>query len=241
MGGAIVLYLPTSPTLSPATKSHCPTHNSRILPLSLYTSFQTLDRLSSYPYSNNRLYTSHCEFSPRKGLPMPTLKKSAIATITAAALATGICAPAANAAGVKVNGGICVLAHTEAEQKATDMPWSAFERVYAQDEIKLTFERIKHLEDLYANKSISEAKYNEEYAYLRTTLPALRACAAGRDMSASSAEIEAFMSSLDGKELSDAGIGIVAASAVVVVLAGLVAALPQIKPMLPANIQAMLP
>lgn len=231
MGGAIVLYLPTSPTLSPATKSHCPTHNSRILPLSLYTSFQTLDRL----------YTTHCEFSPRKGLPMPTLKKSAIATITAAALATGICAPAANAAGVKVNGGIRVLAHTEAEQKASDMPWDVLERVYAQDTIKLAFERIKQLEDLYANKSISEAEYNTEYAYLRTALPALRACAAGRDMSASSAEIEAFMSSLDGKELSDAGIGIVAASSVVVAIAGLVAALPVIKPILPANIQAMLP
>lgn len=231
MGGAIVLYLPTSPTLSPATKSHCPTHNSRILPLSLYTSFQTLDRL----------YTTHCEFSPRKGLPMPTLKKSAIATITAAALATGICAPAANAAGVKVNGGICVLAHTEAEQKASDMPWDVLERLYAQDTIKLAFERIKQLEDLYANKSISEAEYNTEYAYLRTGLPALRACAAGRDMSASSAEIEAFMSSLDGKELSDAGIGIVAASSVVVTIAGLVAALPVIKPILPANIQAVLP
>ena len=172
---------------------------------------------------------------------MLTLKKSAIATITAAALATGICAPAANAAGVKVSGGICVLAYTEAEQKATDTPGGALEREYAQNEIKLAFERIKQLEDDYANESISEAEYNTEYAYLRTTLPALRACAADRDMSASSAEIEAFMSSLDGKELSDAGIGIVAASAVVVVLAGLVAALPQIKPMLPANIQAMLP
>ena len=172
---------------------------------------------------------------------MLTLKKSAIATITAAALATGICAPAANAAEVKVNGGECVLFHTEVEQKAGYSPVEALQRVYAQDAIKLTFERIKQLEDDYANKSISEAEYNEEYAYIRTGLPALRACAAGRDMSASSAEIEAFMSSLDGKELSDAGIGIVAASAVVVVLAGLVAALPQIKPMLPANIQAMLP
>ncbi|MFP7664587.1 MAG: hypothetical protein ACHEUT_03425 [Corynebacterium pyruviciproducens] len=172
---------------------------------------------------------------------MPTLKKSAIATITAAALATDICAPAANAAGVKVNGGICVLAHTEAEQKASDIPWDVLERVYAQDTIKLAFERIKQLEDLYANKSISEAEYNTEYAYLRTGLPALRSCAAGRDMSASSAEIEAFMSSLDGKELSDAGIGIVAASSMVVTIAGLVAALPVIKPILPANIQAMLP
>ena len=79
---------------------------------------------------------------------MPTLKKSAIATITAAALATGICAPAANAAGVKVNGGIRVLAHTEAEQKASDMPWDVLERVYAQDTIKLAFERIKQLKDL---------------------------------------------------------------------------------------------
>lgn len=44
---------------------------------------------------------------------MSTLKKSAIATITATALATGICTPAANAAAVKVNGiRACLLSPT---------------------------------------------------------------------------------------------------------------------------------
>ena len=175
---------------------------------------------------------------------MSTLKKSAIATITAAALATGICTPAANAAGVKVNGDTCVFTYTEAEQKVTERKTETLDRENSQEFADNLVSEIEEFQQDYANKKISEADYNRDAPYIeyyKTLLPAMRACAAGKDMPASSAEFEAFMSAPNGKELSDAGIGIVAASAVVVVLAGLVAALPQIKPMLPANIQAMLP
>lgn len=183
---------------------------------------------------------------------MSTLKKSAIATITATALATGICTPAANAAAVKVNGDTCVLTFTDYEQQIQNSKTLNTTRQEARDsvtDIELTLEtQLKDYDQAYARHEISEAEYKkatkeikEIHKAYRTTLPALRACAASKDMPASSAEFEAFMSAPNGKELSDAGIGIVAASAVVVVLAGLVAALPQIKPMFPANIQAMLP
>lgn len=48
------------------------------------------------------------------------------------------------------------------------------------------------------------------------------------------------LSAEDGK-LNDAGIGVVVAGVLLVVLGGIAAALPTLKPMLPANIAAMLP
>ena len=158
---------------------------------------------------------------------MSTLKKSAIATITAAALATSICTPAANAAGVKVNGNKCVLTLTDYEQQFTDsktLDMTRQEARYDAAEMEVDVEtRLKDYDQAYARHEISEAEYKQatkeikeiDKAY-KTMLPAVRACAAGKDMPASSAEFEAFMSTRNGKELSDAGIGIVAASAVVV-------------------------
>ena len=51
---------------------------------------------------------------------------------------------------------------------------------------------------------------------------------------------ENALSTEDGK-LNDAGIGVVVAGVLLVVLGGIAAALPTLKPMLPANIAAMLP
>lgn len=72
-------------------------------------------------------------------------------------------------------------------------------------------------------------------------MPALRACAEGKDLSQTSSEAQVTLSSADGKGLTPAGIGVTVAGAVAAVLGLLVAALPQIKPLLPAQIANLLP
>ena len=77
-------------------------------------------------------------------------------------------------------------------------------------------------------------------AYI-SVMPAIRACAEGRNLKEAESQAQAFLSSPDGKGLTAAGAGITAAGVIVAVLGAILAAYPFFKNALPAALQAVLP
>lgn len=171
----------------------------------------------------------------------------------------GVVAPQAQAASVSVEGEVCTVTYNSEEAKM----------VAGTRSEKLTKKEFAEAyKELAAEIADAEADLEREYdefvkAYDKTTpgyseaikefedarkeierptslVLAYKACADGRNVSETSSKIDSTLSSYDGS-LSPAGIGVVSAGAVVVVLGALAAALPMLKPMLPANIAALLP
>lgn len=188
---------------------------------------------------------------------MRAFTKGALAITAAAAVTTGVCAPAANAISVKVDGQVCTFTVPDHEMAIADPgkgPWTvdrskAAESITSfQIELAHNQSELKKYEAARNLGTISEGEYQEMKIYAEKVeanrtlmLPALRACAEGKDLSQTSSEAQVTLSSADGKGLTPAGIGVTVAGAVAAVLGLLVAALPQIKPLLPAQIANLLP
>ncbi|MGS2664374.1 hypothetical protein ACU6QD_05090 [Corynebacterium glucuronolyticum] len=77
--------------------------------------------------------------------------------------------------------------------------------------------------------------------YLAKQRAAIQACLDKKSASAAEIDAQALLSSIDGKGLSPAGIGVTMAGIAVAALGLIVAALPQIKPLLPQQIATLLP
>lgn len=192
---------------------------------------------------------------------MSTFTKGAIATITAAALAAGICTPASAAPAdttfsTEFTGDTCTVTMNNGEDSETteytkeEAQKTADETAYyageSQAEVKwlealLEYQKKQKAseEDLKdTQENLDQARGNVSY-YSRHHF-AMKACAAGKSASEDSVNAQALLSSADDKGLTPAGIGVVVAG-VVVVLGAVVAALPMIKPMLPPEIAALLP
>ena len=152
---------------------------------------------------------------------------------------------------------MCTITTSEREQKELGLrpptntrPRAQAARILADipaalDNFEKTIKKAK--QDLQENK-ISQAEYDDTVGYARLTskqyialAPAYRACAEGKPLSQAAGEAQSLFVSVDGKGLNEAGIGITVAGVVVVVLGLLAAALPQIKPLLPGEVQVLLP
>ncbi|PFG27950.1 hypothetical protein [Corynebacterium renale] len=188
---------------------------------------------------------------------MRAFTKGALAITAAAAVTTGVCAPAANAMSVKVDGQVCTFTIPESEKHIFEMEngtWTltpneaqgyiagglayidSYESLLAENEAKRKAGTISEFD--YHDAKVRAEQVNKYYGGM---MPALRACVEGKDLSQTSSEAQVALSSADGKGLTPAGIGVTVAGAVAAVLGLLVAALPQIKPLLPAQIANLLP
>lgn len=83
-------------------------------------------------------------------------------------------------------------------------------------------------------------RYKKRVPLLENFIDALKACVAGKDYNLDQPDVERALSSTDGKP-NEAGIGLIVAGSIVALLGILAAALPVIKPMLPAQLKALLP
>ncbi|EPD68267.1 hypothetical protein HMPREF1219_01913 [Corynebacterium pyruviciproducens ATCC BAA-1742] len=193
---------------------------------------------------------------------MKKLSTRTVAAVLSTSLAVGMCVPAANAATVKITDNKCSISFTAEESNR--IPEAAY---VASDPI--TFNKaslrakatgadiaaqqvaLKNLDNRLAAHRISQDRYNhlanpikERIAELTVLNQAYNKCAQGKegdtepipqDQSPDSA-----LSTADG-HLNDAGKAVVAVSSIVVILGLIIAILPQLKPLLPPQIQAMLP
>lgn len=193
---------------------------------------------------------------------MKKLSTRTVAAVLSTSLAVGMCVPAANAATVKITDNKCSISFTAEESNR--IPEAAY---VASDPI--TFNKaslrakatgadiaaqqvaLKNLDNRLAAHRISQDRYNhlanpikERIAELIVLNQAYNKCAQGKegdtepipqDQSPDSA-----LSTADG-HLNDAGKAVVAVSSIVVILGLIIAILPQLKPLLPPQIQAMLP
>ena len=193
---------------------------------------------------------------------MKKLSTRTVAAVLSTSLAVGMCVPAANAATVKITDNKCSISFTAEESNR--IPEAAY---VASDPI--TFNKaslrakatgadiaaqqvaLKNLDNRLAAHRISQDRYNhlanpikERIAELTVLNQAYNKCAQGKegdtepipqDQSPDSA-----LSTADG-HLNDAGKAVVAVSSIVVILGLIIAVLPQLKPLLPPQIQAMLP
>lgn len=192
---------------------------------------------------------------------MKKLSTRTVAAVLSTSLAVGMCVPAANAATVKITDNKCSISFTAEESNR--IPEAAY---VASDPI--TFNKaslrakatgadiaaqqvaLKNLDNRLAAHRISQDRYNhlanpikERIAELTVLNQAYNKCAQGKegdtepipqDQSPDSA-----LSTADG-HLNDAGKAVVAVSSIVVILGLIIAILPQLKPLLPPQIQAML-
>ncbi|MGM5594853.1 hypothetical protein QZG57_08165 [Corynebacterium glucuronolyticum] len=187
---------------------------------------------------------------------MSTFKKGAIATITAAALAAGLCTPASAADSkfktefkddkctVFVDGEAYETFESTAE--ANEILGDILKTI---DNTTNSIENVKReLAEADGDGELRKNALNEALKAYQNTLAffikyraAAKACTESRSVSETDVEAQALLSTADGKGLSPAGIGVTVAGVVVVVLGAIVAALPMLKPMLPAPIANMLP
>lgn len=181
------------------------------------------------------------EHLPRK---LNTMKKIVTIAAATAVLAGGIAAPA-QAIEAKVEGEKCTITVPAAKEgeKATTIEYA--NKAAAQEALKKAVAdatskqgAIAELEKKADKTEADNTKLTElkkELQALQANAPALRACANGKDISATSSKIEATLSSVDGKP-SDAGIGVIAGGSVLALLALIAVALPQVAPMLNLNL-----
>lgn len=184
------------------------------------------------------------------------MNRIAIATVTAAALTAGLVTPAANAASLEVHKTHCIV-HPSAKDVKDGLADNDYiigrkgidhwVNQYTKDAERL----LKSIESLKAQRrqnDITEEYYkdqvtNDEAIYRDIVRDAIltRACKNSEPLTDTDVDARALFSSPDEKSLNGAGIGVTVAGVVVVVLGLLAAALPQIKPLLPAEVQALLP
>lgn len=191
---------------------------------------------------------------------MSSFAKTLVATTVSAVLTCGLCAPAANASTVEVRGNVCTFHVTDREVKTinaydstvTVKDGATLTREQAQTwmekyrELETEFsESVNKAKAAYQAGALTKAEYDELMAdaqkvhdYALVSSPAVEACATNGDGTYSQSQAE--LSTVDG-HLTEAGIGVVATASVLAVIGIIVAALPAIKPMLPPQIQAMLP
>ncbi|MDK7213258.1 hypothetical protein ACX3U9_07505 [Corynebacterium pyruviciproducens] len=178
-----------------------------------------------------------------------------VAPVIATALATQLCVPITHAATVRVENGVCTITFNNVEKASGDFGEPAETMANSPDGISYGLqvlgetdkELAKYKRQLDAGK-ISQKEYDEATgelvkkrdAYI-SVMPAIRACAEGRNLKEAESQAQAFLSSPDGKGLTAAGAGITAAGVIVAVLGAILAAYPFFKNALPAALQAVLP
>lgn len=184
------------------------------------------------------------------------MNRIAIATVTAAALTAGLVTPAANAASLEVHKTHCIV-HPSAKDVKNGFADNDYiigrkgidhwVNQYTKD-AQGFLDQIAYLKDLRRQNAITEEYYkdqvtNEEELYRIFVRHAIltRACKNSEPLTDTDVDARALFSSPDEKSLNGAGIGVTVAGVVVVVLGLLVAALPQIKPLLPAEVARLLP
>ena len=199
---------------------------------------------------------------PKKGTPMKGFKKASIASVTAIAVAAGMCTPAfaegtKTEAGVKIADKVCTITLPQDEAtllgktspitvKVADAQGKldALLKEYKAEAAKQTpADKDKKDNKTRATEGKTDTTNNtwkkkaSAYAGLAS---AYRNCAAGKEQSEIDYNLASIFSSPEGQP-SEIGIGVIAGGSVLVGLALIVALLPQIKPLLPAEIAAMLP
>lgn len=197
---------------------------------------------------------------PKKGTPMKGFKKASIASVTAIAVAAGMCTPAfaegtATPVGVKVKDNVCTIVLNKDD--ATLLGLKAQQEIKKDDAktakkelIKAFTKRetiIKGLDQQLKDKKVTEQKVKEEQDKFKkesvaysSVAAAYQACADGKNFSETDYDLAGIFSTMEGKP-NQVGIGVIAGGSVLVGLALIIALLPQIKPLLPAEIAAMLP
>lgn len=197
---------------------------------------------------------------------MSAFTKGMVATVTVAAITTGLCTstyaqtqPDATFKTTYENG-TCTVELIEGQKPPVNLPLEEEEdqKSALKDSIEYFKEYQKKLAE--AKEKLARLKkdkntpdYELQYVqddidYATSMLPylakqrvAIQACLDKKSASAAEIDAQALLSSIDGKGLSPAGIGVTMAGIAVVVLGAIVAALPQIKPLLPQQFAEMLP
>ena len=196
---------------------------------------------------------------------MKKLSTRTVAAVVSTSLAVGMCVPAANAATVKITDNKCSISFTTEE--SSRIPEAAY---VASDpitfnkaslrakatgaDIAVQQVALKKLDNRLAAHRISQDRYNrlanpikERIAELTVLNQAYNKCALGKEGNTEpivtppqDQSPDSALSTADG-HLNDAGKAVVAVSSIVVILGLIIAALPQLTPLLPPQIQAMLP
>lgn len=197
---------------------------------------------------------------------MSAFTKGIAATVTVAALTTGLCTSASAQTQpdatfkTTYENGTCAVEVVMGQKPPVNLPIendedtsSAIKGTIAdfKDYQKKLAEAKEELARLKKDKNtpdyeLEHAQDKFDYAtsmltYLAKQRAALQACLDKKSLTAAEVDAQALLSSIDGKGLSPAGIGVTMAGIAVVALGVVVAALPQIKPLLPPQIAALLP
>lgn len=187
-----------------------------------------------------------------------SLKRTVAKVVISGVLLCNLLVPAASASSVKVEGDSCTFSLTPEDQETVGIDTKVLTRDEAKEELAYVNGEVRARK---AKTEIEYKKYKEQHGksdpgyakavaefeddiewmdnYIAIWHPVLRACIDGRNLSESSSKAEAMLSTSDGS-LSPGGIGVVV-GVLIAVLGGIAAALPMLKPMLPANIAAMVP
>lgn len=187
--------------------------------------------------------------------------KKLIATATAVALASGLCAPAAHAAYVTGNGSGCDIVYSKQEGqligKYTSTKtryqaelWLEDQKTILRDGREVSF---KKLEEKFKRGELDESLYqrdkkrlNARFVYSEQFTKLHEGCLSGelvkvRIGNAKPADPSPAPALSTDEELEPTDIGLIVVGALVLGGAVVAALLPQIKPMLPPEIQALLP
>lgn len=186
--------------------------------------------------------------------------KRSLASLAAAVVVSGAVVAPANAMTLKVNDDTtCTFNLTTEEAGVIEAPQTAtITKAEAADLVPVYKDSLSDLrkemanaEKELANPELDAAQKEsltrllEDYKkrvvpLLENFIDALNVCVAGKHYNSDKPDAKRALSSTDGKP-NEAGIGVIVAGSIVAILGILAAALPVIKPMLPAQLKALLP
>ncbi|EPD67727.1 hypothetical protein HMPREF1219_02140 [Corynebacterium pyruviciproducens ATCC BAA-1742] len=204
---------------------------------------------------------------PKKGTPMKGFKKASIASVTAIAVAAGMCTPAfaeeAKAeSGVKITDNVCTITIPKAEADllgitTTPLTVKVSDAQSKLDELLAAYKADAEKQtpadkDKKADKKEGAARaadgktdtpktdWKAKSTTYASVASAYRSCAAGKEQSEVDYDLAGIFSSPAG-EPNETSLGLIICGSVLTALGLIAALLPQLKSLLPAEIAAMLP